>query len=92
MSQYTTDALKLANFLDNNQLVQAHAIATKISGRIEDEMKKLKAKPSNGITVEGDPRWNAYRAAHRIDQLILQGKTTDARREFDVMWGHINTK
>lgn len=68
------EAVKLANFLANNQLVQANAIAQKLEAMIQKQVSTAQ-KP------ETHQYWPLYHAIIRVKNNILSGKTTDAFKD-----------
>lgn len=66
------EALKLVNFLSNNQLVQANAISQKIESMLEKTVMIPGKKP------EEHPYWGAYHCSIRVRNYVLSGKTENA--------------
>jgi hypothetical protein len=68
------EAVKLANFLANNQLVQANAIAQKLEAMIQKVVVAAE-KP------EAHKYWPLFHAIIRVKNNILSGKTSDAHKD-----------
>ena len=78
------EATRMINFLDGNQLVQAHAITAKLQGLIRDQLEselKAAAGPDGKheqLALEKHPLWTPYRQTHLARQAILNGQTANA--------------
>jgi hypothetical protein len=66
---------RLSAFLENNQLVQAHAVCQKLEGIIGDILSGLQTR------AEDDPFWRTYKSCIRTKSYVLAGKTTEALSE-----------
>lgn len=69
------EVARLNNFLRNNQLVQAHAIAQKVEAMIN---KALAAVKGDGDASK-HPFFEAYTQVLQVKSCILSGKTCDAK-------------
>lgn len=80
------ETTRLVNFLDGNQLVQAHAITSKLEGQIRDQLEQ-ELRDSLGpdgkheqLALEKHPLWVPYRQVHLTRQAILNGKREEAAK------------
>lgn len=71
------DGERLRNFLENNQLIQAHAIAQKLEVILQETL----AKEADTSKIETHPLWPAFKACVRIKSRVLSGKTQEALSE-----------
>lgn len=78
------EATRLHHFIQNNQLVQANALAQKT----EVMMHKIMLL-ENPAKVEDHPYWIAYRNLLQVKSMILSGRTTDARLSCEAMLAKI---
>lgn len=69
------ELIRLGNFLENNQLVQANAVAQKIEAMVAEEVSKP------GGRAEDHPWWFLVRSIHLAKDWILKGKTEQAAVE-----------
>lgn len=76
--EIAVDLIRIGCFLENNQLVQANALAQKVSSMIEDVIKR----PDGAISVpDTDPYFNLYRVMSRVRTYVLGGKAKEALAE-----------
>jgi hypothetical protein len=73
------DATRLHNFLQNNQLVQAHAISQKLESALQHIIERDCSQAKS--RAEDHPLWKPFRGVVRAKSRILAGVTTDARLE-----------
>ena len=69
------ETARLANFLSNNQLVQANAIVSKMESITREIVAPCAPQ------IEKSVYWSFFRAILRIKSYILAGKTEDASRD-----------
>lgn len=71
---------RLFSFLENNQLVQANAVAQKLEGLTFTSLCKEVSSPDK---TESHPLWKPYKAVIRCKRYILSGSTKDALKEIE---------
>lgn len=74
------EGCKLHNFILNNQLVQAHAVAQKMESSIQQAMVK---DTPEGTKVEDHKWWDAFICIVKVKSRILSGKRDEAQKETD---------
>ena len=71
------EIVRLALFLENNQLVQGNASVSKL----EQMIKNLLSQRDQSVKLESSSLWEALRACMRCRQAILSGETEKASGE-----------
>ena len=79
------ETARLANFLSNNQLVQANAIVSKLESITREIV--VPCAPQ----IEKSPYRNFFKLILRVKSCILVGKTEDASRDAKEMMRNLPT-